>query len=89
MLPVFVECRGTDGVQLASGECRLEQIARGDGAFTRAPAPTMVCSSSMNRMIRAFAGDDFAKDGFESILEFASELRAGQKLTDIERDDSR
>ena len=49
VLAVLVERRRADGVQLAAGEHRLEQVG-GVHRALGAPAPTTVCSSSMNRM---------------------------------------
>ena len=47
---VLVESRRADAAELSARQGRLEQLA----AFidpSAAPAPTIVCSSSMNRMI--------------------------------------
>ena len=52
VLAVLVERGGADGMQLAASQRRLQHIARVHGSCRRAaPAPTMVCSSSMNRMM--------------------------------------
>ena len=50
MLAVLVERRGTDRLQLATGQHRLENHAASI-APSAAPAPTRVCISSMNRMM--------------------------------------
>ena len=49
------------------------------------PAPTTVCSSSMNRMILPSARLDFFQDGLQALLEFAAELRAGDQRAHVER----
>ena len=49
VLAVLVDRRRADAVQRAAGERRLQEVRRVHGAFARAPAPTSVCSSSMNR----------------------------------------
>ena len=53
-----------------------------------APAPTTVCSSSMNRMIAAGAGFDFLQHGLQAVFEFAAELRPGDQRAHVERDDA-
>ena len=55
LLAVLVERGCADGAQLAAREHRLEEVARADTAPSAAPAPTIVCSSSMKRMIRPSA----------------------------------
>ncbi len=50
VLAVLVQGRGADAVQLAPREERLEHVG-GVHRPSAAPAPTTVCSSSMNRMI--------------------------------------
>ena len=50
VLAVLVEGGGADAVQLAARQHRLEQIARRPWRLRPRPAPTTVCSSSMNRM---------------------------------------
>ena len=51
-----------------------------------APAPTIVCSSSMNRMIWPSAVLDLLEHGLEPLLELAAVLRAGDQGADVERD---
>ena len=56
-------------------------------APSAAPAPTTVCSSSMNRMIWPSLGD-LLEDGLQPLLELAAVLRAGDQRADVERDDA-
>jgi Protein of unknown function (DUF3170). len=49
VLAVLVERRRADAAQLAAREHRLEQV-RASTAPSAAPAPTIVCSSSMKRI---------------------------------------
>ena len=55
-------------------------------APSAAPAPTIVCSSSMNRMIRALGLLDLLEHGLEPVLELAAVLRARDQRADVERD---
>ncbi len=55
-------------------------------APSAAPAPTIVCSSSRNRMIRPSAVGDLLEHGLEPVLELAAVLGAGDQRTDVERD---
>ena len=48
--PVLVDRRRADHVQLAARQRRLQHVARRPSSPRRAPAPTTVCSSSMNRI---------------------------------------
>ena len=52
VLAVLVEGRGADAVQLAARQHRLEQVAGVGRALRSAPAPTMLCTSSMNSRMR-------------------------------------
>ena len=56
-------------------------------APSAAPAPTTVCSSSMNRITRPSAVLDLLEDGLEPLLELAAELGAGDERAEVERDD--
>jgi hypothetical protein len=49
------------------------------------PAPTMVCSSSMNRMMRPSLLD-LVEHGLEPLLELAAVLRAGDERAHVERE---
>ena len=49
------------------------------------PAPTSVCSSSMNRMISPWRRMDLGQHGLEPLLELAAELGAGDHGAEIER----
>ena len=55
-------------------------------APSAAPAPTIVCSSSMNRMIWPSASCDLLEHGLEPVLELAAVLGAGDQRADVERD---
>ena len=52
------------------------------------PAPTMVCSSSMNRMILAFLLGEIVEHGLQPLLELAAELRARDQRAHVEREDA-
>ncbi len=52
-----------------------------------APAPTTVCSSSMNRMIAPLRVLHFAEHGLEPLFELAAELRAGDQGAHVQGDD--
>ncbi len=52
VLAVFVERGRADGVQFAARQHRLEHVARRPSTPSAAPAPTSVCISSINRMMR-------------------------------------
>ena len=52
------------------------------------PAPTTVCSSSMNRMISPAELLHFLQDGLEALFEFAAKLGAGDQRAHIERHDA-
>ena len=49
------------------------------------PAPTMVCSSSMNRMMRAALGLHLGQHGLQPLLELAAVLGAGDQRAHVER----
>ena len=55
-------------------------------APSAAPAPTSVCSSSMNRMICALGLGDLLEHGLEAVLELAAVLGAGDQRAEVERD---
>ena len=55
-------------------------------APSAAPAPTIVCSSSRNRMIRPWPVGDLLEHGLEPVLELAAVLGAGDQRADVERD---
>ena len=57
-------------------------------APSAAPAPTIVCSSSMKRTISPSAFLISAKDGLDPLLELAAVLRAGEERADVERPDA-
>ncbi len=57
-------------------------------APSAAPAPTTVCSSSMNRMIWPVALGDLLQHGLEPLLELAAELGAGDQRAHVQGDDA-
>ena len=57
-------------------------------APSAAPAPTSVCSSSMNRTICAVRFFDFLEHGLQAVFKLAAILCAGQHRAQIERDDA-
>ncbi len=57
-------------------------------APSAAPAPTTVCSSSMNRMISPSRFLHFLQHRLEAFLEFAAELGAGDQRAHVERHDA-
>ena len=86
VLAVLIERRRADGVQFTASEHRLEQIRRVHRAFALAGADHRVklVDEENDRSLRVL---DFLEDGFEALLEFAAELRAGNQRAHIERDD--
>ena len=54
-------------------------------APSAAPAPTIVCSSSMKRMISPAGVLDLLEHGLQPLLELAAVLRAGEQRADVER----
>ena len=88
VLAVLVERRRADRVQLAARQHRLEQVGRHRCAPSAAPAPTTVCSSSMNRMIWPCASRDFLQHGLQALLELAAVLGARDERAHVERDDA-
>ena len=57
-------------------------------APSAAPAPTIVCSSSMKRMMRPSLVLDLGEHGLQPLLELAAVLRAGEQRADVERPDA-
>ena len=53
-----------------------------------APAPTTVCSSSMNRMTCPCGVGDLLEHRLQPLLELAAVLRAGDQRAHVERDDA-
>ena len=56
-------------------------------APSAAPAPTIVCSSSMKRMISPSARLDLLEHGLQALLELAAVLRPGEQRAEVERPD--
>ena len=57
-------------------------------APSAAPAPTIVCSSSMKRTISPGGVLDLGEHGLQPLLELAAVLRAGEERADVERPDA-
>ena len=86
VLAVLVEGRRPDRVQLAAGEHRLEQVAGVHRAFGRAGADDGV--QLVDEQDHPALGVlDLLEHGLETLLELASELRAGNQRAQVERDD--
>ena len=84
VLAVFVERRGTDDVELAPGERRLEHVARVHRALGGAGADDGVQLVDEGD-VPAFALGQLLDHRLESLLELAAVLGAGQQLADVER----
>ena len=56
-------------------------------APSAAPAPTIVCSSSMKRITLALRLGDLAQHRLQAVLELAAVLGAGDHRADVERDE--
>ena len=84
VLPVLVERRGADDVELAPGERRLEHVARVHRALGGAGADDGVQLVDEGD-VPAFALGQLLHHRLEPLLELAAELGAGQQLADVER----
>ena len=87
VLPVFVERRRADGVQLAAGQHRLQHVGRVDRSLGRARADDRVQFVDEEHDL-AFGVDDFLEHRLEPFLELAAVLRAGHERPHVERDDA-
>ena len=87
VLAVLVERRRADGVQLAAGEHRLEQVGRVHRAFGRARADDRVQLVDEQDDL-ALGVLDFLEHGLEPLLELAAVLGAGDQRAQVERDDA-
>ncbi len=86
VLPVFVERGGTDHVQLAPGERRLEQVARIHRPLRRPRAHDRVQLVDEDDVPPLGLGQ-LLDHRLEPLLEFATILGAGQQQADVERHD--
>src|ERR1700682_1764422 len=86
VLAVFVESRSPDSAQLASGECRLEQVGGINGALRGAGADQgmKLVDEQDHLAIGAF---DLLEHCLEAVLKLAAKLRACDEGSQIERDD--
>ena len=80
MFAVFIKRRRTDAAQLATGQRRLEQVARGDCAFRRARPDDRVQLVD-EQQHPAFACRNLAQHRLQPLLELTTELRASEQLT--------
>ena len=87
VLPIFVERRGADGVQLAAREHRLEQVRRVDRALRRPRADDRVQFVDEQHDL-PLGVRDLLQDGFQPLFEFAAVFRAGDERAHVERDDA-
>ena len=86
VLPVLVERRGADGVQLAAGEHRLQHLRRVHRSFGGAGADDgMELVDEEDDL--AFGFGDLLQDGLEALLELAAVFRAGHQRPHVERKD--
>ena len=86
VLAVLVQRRGADGVQLAAGQHRLEQVGGVHRAFGRAGADDGVQLVD-EQDDPALGLLDLAQDGLEALLELAAELGPGDQRAKVQRDD--
>ena len=86
VLPVLVERRRADRVQLAAREHRLQHVRRVHRAFGRAGADDGVQLVDEEDDLALRVGD-FLEDRLQPLLELAAVLRAGDERAHVERDD--
>ena len=86
VLPVFVERRGANRVQLAAREHRLQHVRRVHRAFGRAGADDRVQLVDEEDHL-ALRVRDFLEHRLEPLLELTAVLRAGDERAHVERDD--
>ena len=82
---VFVECRGADGLQLAAGEHRFEDVGRIETPLGRSgPYDRVDLVDEDDRVARAAKQ---VEQLLHALLELAAEFRAGNQGRDVERKD--
>ena len=86
VLPVFVECRGADGVQLATRKHRLQHLRRVHCAFCGACTDHRVQFVDEENDLTLGVGD-LLEDGLQPFLELAPILRPGHERSHVERED--
>jgi len=87
VLPVLVERRRANRVQLAAGQHRLQHVGGVDGALGRARADHGV--QLVDEQDDLAGGlDDLLQHRLEALLELAPVLRAGHERPHVERDDA-
>ena len=87
VLPVFVERRRADRVQLATRQHRLQHVRRVHRALRRAGTDDRVQLVDEQDDL-SFRIEDFLQDRFQPLLEFPSVLRAGHERAHVQRDDA-
>ena len=84
---VLVECRRTDGAELAACEHRLQHVGRVNGAFGRPRADDRVeLVDEENDLAGCVL--NLREDGLEPLLELAAVLRARKQRSEVERPDA-
>ena len=83
VLAVLVDGGGTDGLQLAPGQHRLEDRGGVDGAFGRAGTHQGV--ELVDEQHDVAAGADLLQDLLEALLEIAAVAAAGDEGAEVER----
>ena len=87
VLPVLVERRRADRVQLAAREHRLQHVRRVHRPFGRAGADDRVQLVDEEDDLALGVGD-FLEHRLQPLLELAAVLRAGDERAHVERDDA-
>ena len=87
MLPVLVRRGGADSAQLPAGQRRLEQVPGVNGAIacTRADQGMHLVNEEDDRALGVL---HLLDNAFDTLLELAAELGAGQQRPDVERQHS-
>ena len=84
VLPVFIERRRADAMQLPARQRRLQQVAGIHRAFGLSGADDRVQFVDEKNDV-ALLGLDFRQHGFQTLLEFAAVFGAGNQRAHIER----
>ena len=87
VLAIFVERRRADASAIRRARAAASACSPRPTAPSAAPAPTIVCSSSMNRMISPSRVGDLLEERLEPVFKFAAILRAGDHRAQIHRDE--
>ena len=88
VLAIFVERGRADAAELAAGQGRLEQVGRRRPPPSALPAPTTVCSSSMNRMTWPVDSWTSRMTALSRSSNSPRYLRAGDEQAHVEGDDA-